>query len=127
MRLTGAEWQLMNALWQDFPATAREIAERLSPETKWAYSTIRTMLSRLVGKGAIAEHKRSNLSFYEPKITKRKARMAALGSLVDEAFDGAFGSLMHFLLEEEALTSTQRRKLMERLEKGPRKGGKGDD
>ena len=123
MRLTGAEWQLMNALWQDFPATAREIAERLAPETKWAYSTIRTMLSRLVGKGAISEHKRSNLSFYEPKITKRKARMAALASIADDAFDGAFGSLMHFLLEEETLSPAQRRQLIERLTKGAGKGG----
>ena len=113
----------MNALWQEYPATAREIAERLPPETKWAYSTIKTMLRRLVEKGAISEHKRSNLSFFEPLLTKRRARMTALASLADDAFDGAFGSLMHFLLEEETLTPAQRRKLVERVEKELREGG----
>jgi hypothetical protein len=34
---------------------------------------------------------------------------------VDQAFDGAFGPLMHFLLEEGKLTAAQRRKLMELL------------
>lgn len=124
MRLTRAEWHLMNALWQEHPATAREIAERLPPETDWSYSTIKTMLRRLTEKGAVSEHKRSNLSFFEPLLSKRKARMAALASLADDAFDGAFGSLMHFLLEEETLTPAQRRQLIERLKKGQ---GKGED
>jgi len=123
MRLTRAEWQLMNALWQEHPATAREIADRLPPETEWSYSTIKTMLRRLTEKGAISEHKRSNLSFFEPLLSKRKARMAALASIADDAFDGAFGSLMHFLLEQETLTPAQRRKLIERLKTGARKGG----
>jgi BlaI family penicillinase repressor len=113
----------MNALWQEHPATAREIADRLPPETDWSYSTIKTMLRRLTEKGAVSEHKRSNLSFFGPVLSKRKARMAALASIADDAFDGAFGSLMHFLLEQETLTPAQRRKLIERLKTGARKGG----
>jgi len=35
MRLTDAEWQIMNALWKRYPATAREIAE--NPQVKEAY------------------------------------------------------------------------------------------
>jgi len=48
MKLTPAEWRLMNALWEAHPATAREVAERLPGETTWAYTTIKTMLSRLI-------------------------------------------------------------------------------
>ena len=108
MRLTKPEWQVMNALWEEYPAIAREIEGRLPPETNWAYTTIRTMLARLIEKGAVSEHKRGNLSFYEPVLTKRKARMAALASLADDAFDGAFGPLMHFLIDEESLSPDQR-------------------
>lgn len=124
MRLTRAEWLLMNALWQDHPATAREIGERLPPEIKWAYTTIRTMLTRLVEKGSISEHKRGNLSFYEPVLSRRKARMAALHSLVEQAFDGTFAPLMHFLIEQEALSPAERRKLAEMLEGKSKKGDK---
>ncbi len=124
MRLTSAEWQLMNALWQDHPATAREIAERLPAETKWAYTTIRTMLTRLVEKGAITERKRSNVSFYKPLLMKRKARMATLSSVVNDAFEGAFGPLMHFLVEEEALSPAEKRRLMEMLTRKSKKGAR---
>ncbi len=124
MQLTSAEWRLMKVLWEGSPATAREIAERLPPGKKWAYTTIKTMLARLVTKGAVSEHKRSNLSFYEPILTRRRARRAALRSMLDDAFEGAFGPLMHFLVEEEALSPAERRELKRMLDGKLRKGGK---
>lgn len=123
MKLTQAEWQLMNALWQGHPASAREIEERLPKETKWAYTTIKTMLTRLVAKGAIAERMEGKAALYEPRITRQKARLAALRSVAEEAFDGALGSLMHFLVEEE-LSDEDRAKLAELLEEKSRKGGR---
>jgi BlaI family penicillinase repressor len=122
MKLTGAEWHVMNALWQEWPATAREIEARLPREVEWAYTTLRSVLTRLGEKGALKEYKRSNVSFYEPVLTRRKARMAALRSVVGEAFEGAFGPLVHFLVEEEALSEKERRKLIDALRGG---GGKG--
>ncbi|MHC4216037.1 MAG: BlaI/MecI/CopY family transcriptional regulator, partial [Planctomycetota bacterium] len=58
MKLTEAEWLIMNALWHKHPATARQIAERLPAGVKWAYTTIKTMLTRLVEKNALTESKR---------------------------------------------------------------------
>ena len=57
MKLTKAEWQIMNALWEDHPATARDIMDRLPTGVKWAYTTIKTMLTRLVEKKAVSETK----------------------------------------------------------------------
>lgn len=123
MRLTRAEWRLMNALWQGHPASAREIAERL-PKKQWAHTTIKTMLSRLVAKGALSESKNGNVSFYVPRLTRRKARLTALRSLAGEAFEGAFGSLVHFIVEEENLSADEKRRLAQLLSKRP-KGGTG--
>ena len=116
MRLTPAEWQLMRALWDRHPATAREIAEGLPEGTQWAYTTIKTMLSRLVAKGALSETKRANTSVYEPLLGRGRARMLALTSVAEQAFDGAFGSLMHFLVEREKLSDDERRRLIELLD-----------
>jgi len=123
MKLSPAEWQLMNALWEDYPATAREVAERLPSQTTWAYTTIKTMLTRLVRKGAVEENKRGNVSFYRPRVTKHKARKNALQSLAQEAFGGALGPLVHFVVEQERLSPTERDKLAKLLEK---EKGKGD-
>jgi len=57
----------------------------------------------LVDKGAVKEYKKGNTSQYEPILTREKARRSALKTLVNHAFDGAFGPLLHFLVEDEKL------------------------
>jgi BlaI family penicillinase repressor len=111
MHLSDSEWRLMNALWQAHPATAREVAERLPADNSWAYTTIKTMLTRLAAKGAVSETKRGNTSVYEPLVTRDRARRSALGSLLDQAFDGAVQPLLAFLARERKLTDRQREEL----------------
>ena len=116
MKLTEAEWQIMNALWQKHPATAREIMERLPVGINWAYTTIKTMLTRLAEKEAVSEVKQGNTSVYEPRISQQKARLSAFRSLLDQAFDGAVGPLVHFLAEEKQLTAKEKKELRKILE-----------
>lgn len=125
MRLTAAEWQIMNALWKRYPATAREIAENLAGETQWAYTTIKTLLARLAAKNAVSEQKRGNTSVYEPLVSLKKARRTALRTFLNQAFDGAVEPLLNFLVEERKLTDKQRGELAKILQnEEARKGGK---
>jgi BlaI family penicillinase repressor len=116
MKLTQAEWQIMNALWEKHPATARDIMSRLPKDVKWAYTTLKTMLSRLVEKEAVSEKKQSNASMYEPLVSQRKARLSAFKLLLDQSFNGAMGPLMHFMLQEEKLSDKQKKELIEILQ-----------
>ena len=115
MKLTQAEWQIMKALWTKHPATAREVMSRLPKGVSWAYTTIKTMLARLVEKKVVSECKNSNTSIYEPLLSQRKARLIAFRSMLDQAFDGATDPLLHFLLEEKQLSAKQKEKLVEIL------------
>ena len=123
MKLSEAEWQIMNALWKRSPATARDLTEYLPKDTNWAYTTIKTMLSRLVTKKAVSERKRGNTSVYEPLISKTKARSKAVVSLVNQAFGGTVAPLMHFLVEEKKLTKKQREELIKLLNNETKPGG----
>jgi BlaI family penicillinase repressor len=123
MKLTQAEWQIMNALWEKHPATARDIMSRLPKDVKWAYTTLKTMLSRLVEKEAVSEQKQSNTSIYEPLVSQRKARLSAFRLLLDQSFDGAMGPLMHFLLQEQKLNTKQKQELIEILQNESEKSG----
>ncbi|MBN1845831.1 MAG: BlaI/MecI/CopY family transcriptional regulator [Sedimentisphaerales bacterium] len=116
MKLSQAEWQIMNALWDEHPATARQIAARLPEQVNWAYTTIKTMLTRLVEKQAVRERKQGNASLYDPILSRRQARSSALKSLVNQAFDGAFGPLMHFLFEQQDLTAKERTQIIQILQ-----------
>jgi len=123
MKLTEAEWLIMNALWEGHPAKARDISKRLPTGINWAYTTIKTMLTRLVEKKTISETKKGNTSFYEPLLSRRQARRTALKMLTYRAFDGAFGPLMHFLVEDQNLTPKQRRELIKILKDSSKKKG----
>src|SRR5210317_745406 len=123
MKLTEAEWQIMKALWTEWPATTRQVADRLGDDVNWAYTTIKTMLTRLAHKNAVKETKKGNISIYEPVLTKSGAQRSALKSLVNQAFDGAFGPLMHFLLEDKTLSNDDKEQLRRIIEQGEQKGG----
>ena len=123
MRLTAAEWQIMNALWKRYPATAREIAENLAGETQWAYTTIKTLLARLAAKNALCEEKRGNTSVYEPLVSLKKARRTALRTFLNQAFDGAVEPLLNFLAEERKLSDKQRKEFLRILQEEKAKKG----
>ena len=123
MKLSDAEWQIMNALWKRYPATAREIAEYLPGNIQWAYTTIKTLLARLAAKSAVSERKLGNTSVYEPLVSLERARRTALRSLLDRAFDGTVEPLLNFLAEERKLSDKQRRELLKILQNEETKQG----
>jgi BlaI family penicillinase repressor len=112
MGLTKAEWQIMNALWKNYPASVRDIIENLEGDADWAYTTVKTMLDRLAKKGVLKVSKKRNVSMYEPIVSQKKTRQAAIKSFVNQAFDGAIGTLMHHIVAEEELSKKEREELV---------------
>ncbi len=122
MDLTKAEWQIMNALWKKYPASVRDVIENLEEDVDWAYTTVKTMLDRLVKKGVLKVSKERNVSMYEPIVSQKKTRQVAIKSFVNQAFDGAVGSLMQHLLAEEKLSRKEREELVRILEEEKENG-----
>ncbi len=116
MKLSDSEWQVMNALWRKHPATAREIEQNLPENTKWAYTTIKTLLARLVSKKAVAESKNGNTSVYEPLLEKKQARKSAFRTMINQVFEGALEPMLGLVAEEKKLSEQQRRLLKELLD-----------
>ncbi|HUT47521.1 MAG TPA: BlaI/MecI/CopY family transcriptional regulator [Sedimentisphaerales bacterium] len=123
MKLTEPEWLIMNTLWDKHPAKARDVVERLPSTVNWAYTTVKTMLDRLVEKKAVGKSKRGNIGLYEPLVSRRQARRTAMKIMLDQAFDGAFGPMMYFLLEDESLSAGERKELIKILSGKSRKKG----
>jgi BlaI family penicillinase repressor len=116
MKFSNTEWQIMNALWKRNPATAREVIEQIPGEVKWAYTTVKTMLTRLVAKEAVSEHKRGNTSFYEPLVKKEQAQGRAVASFFNRVLDGAVEPVMHFLIKEKKISKKEREELIRMLQ-----------
>lgn len=108
-QLSEAEWKVMRALWRLEPATARMLLAEL--DTEWAYTTLKTMLTRLVEKGTVAEDKSETTTVYRALVRERDARGTALKGLLERAFDGGFGALVHHMLQHERLSARDRAEL----------------
>ena len=123
MHITEAEWKVMNAVWENSPASARDVLEALEQETDWAYTTVKTILNRLVEKGALTMRRRANTNLYDAAISRREARTLEVRSLLNRAFEGAFGPLVHFLLDEGDLSDGDRDALRRKLDELADEGG----
>ena len=116
MRLTDSEWTVMNAVWARSPASARDVLEATADRTEWAYTTVKTLLDRLVEKGVLTVRKRANTGLYEPRLSREDARRSALRGLVDRAFGGTFDSLFQHMVREERLPERDRERLASLLD-----------
>lgn len=116
MRLSDTEWRVMNAIWDAPPKTAREVMEATEGETGWAYTTVKTLLTRLVEKGALREDRVGRASAYHPLLDREAARGSALHALLDRAFGGRVGGLVQHLAAGERLSARERAALEALLE-----------
>jgi len=105
MRISDAELEVMEALWSsDDPLTATEVAERIGAGRDWSLATVKTMLSRLSAKGAIAYREEGRRYLYSPKIGRDSYVGKESRRFVDQLFGGRLSPLVARLAEEDALS-----------------------
>jgi predicted transcriptional regulator len=102
--ISDAEWRVMQVLWQDAPRSAADVVEALAADHDWHPRTIKTMLNRLVGKGALAFTRDGKRYLYHPAVTRDAAIREEVRSLRDRAFDGAAGPMLAYLVRHNRLS-----------------------
>ncbi|GMM94205.1 BlaI/MecI/CopY family transcriptional regulator [Qipengyuania sp. MTN3-11] len=103
-RISDAEHAVMEALWDRSPLTAVEVCDRVCEQRGWSMPTVKTLLSRLVGKGAVATEAEGRRFLYSPLIARADYVGGESRRLVDRLFGGRPASLFAQLAESEALT-----------------------
>lgn len=121
MQLSEAEWKLMSVLWRAAPASARDVHDALAESSGWAYTTVKTMLDRLVEKGALRPKARGKQTFYTPTVSQDEARSTAVQTLVDRAFEGKLTTLVAHMADDAELSAKDRAELESLLGKLERK------
>ncbi|WP_345170163.1 BlaI/MecI/CopY family transcriptional regulator [Sphingomonas daechungensis] len=103
-RISDAELDLMEVLWADSePLTSGEVAERLESRG-WSLATIKTMLGRLVAKGAISHREDGRRFLYSPAIEREAYVGSESRRFVERLFGGRLSPLVARLAEEDALS-----------------------
>jgi BlaI family transcriptional regulator, penicillinase repressor len=116
--LTEAEWPVIKVVWETEPCTAPAVRERLLKSTGWTYSTVRTLMDRMVAKGALKSRKEGRMTIYHSAITRRQAQRGELIYTLKNAFNGAFAPMVQCLLESRDLDENELAKIEALIEAG---------
>jgi predicted transcriptional regulator len=91
------ELACLSALWRLEEANVRSVQEIVAQSRPLAYTTIMTVLDRLVRKGKLTRRKIGRSFVYAPSQTRDSLRQAAVRELVEGYFDGSEAMLVTFL------------------------------
>ena len=103
-KITDSELEVMKLLWcakDALPVTA--IREQLQESKGWEPATIKTLISRLVSKGAVRQEKR-NVYYYSPVITEKEYSSWATKDLITRIFNGKASDLIASLVDSNGLS-----------------------
>jgi len=103
-RISEAEMQLLQLLWTESPLGASEIAERVQSEKGWSITTVKTLLSRLVAKGAVTARPYGRRYLYQPAIERDAVAADQARGLIDRLFGGRVSPLVAQLAEKNHLS-----------------------
>lgn len=125
--LTDAEWEIIRVVWEHQPCAAPTVQEELEARRNWTYSTVKTLMDRMVGKGLLTTERIRNLILYRSAITQEDARRGELMRTVKRAFGGAFTPMMQFMLESDTLSDSELMELETMIQKRKRRDNAVDE
>ena len=98
MQISDAEWVVMNLVWSSSPIEAAEVIDRIAADNGWTAATVKTMLHRLVRKGALATEQIGKKYLYTPAVRRDACVRQASRSFLERVFGGdATPALIHFV------------------------------
>lgn len=122
--LTEAEWAIIQTVWENEPCAAPAVQEHLEDQKNWTYSTVKTLMDRMVTKGLLKTERIRSIILYRSAITKLQAQKSEVMRTIKRAFDGALTPMMQFLLDNNALSKKQLDELEALIKKKRIKGRK---
>lgn len=103
-RASESEMQVLSALWDESPQTAADLTARIGKVNGWTQATVKTLLARLVQKGAVTAEADGRRYLYSPAIERADAVGEESQRFVDRLFGGRVSPLIAHLADREALS-----------------------
>ena len=101
----------MDALWRKSPLTPEEIIAATARANGWGPGTVRTLITRLLRKGALAGTRREGSYFYHPLISRADYVQAESQTLLDRLFQGQVAPFVAHFATQRALSAADLKKL----------------
>ncbi|MDQ7938546.1 CopY/TcrY family copper transport repressor [Lactiplantibacillus sp. WILCCON 0030] len=85
LEISDAEWEVMRVTWTLGSVTSSQMAEIMAEKMGWKTATVKTLLGRLIKKGALRAEKNGRAFTYYPTVAEQPS--------MDEAVTTLFGHL----------------------------------
>jgi len=117
IQITDAEFIVMKVLWENEPCTSGEIVEEVSKEQEWNDKTIRTLINRLVSKGAVKAEKTAGKAFiYSTLISKKDYINGENNNFLNKLYGGSVKLMLASFVENSDFTKEEIQNLKDILE-----------
>ncbi|MBE1160023.1 BlaI/MecI/CopY family transcriptional regulator [Dyella acidiphila] len=121
--ISEAESRVMEVLWQQAPLASEQIVAAIQQHSDWHEKTIRTLLNRLLGKGAVEATRDGRRYLYAPLLSRAQWQSQESHSLLDRVFGGRVAPLLAHFSQHEKLSAkdiAELRKLIDAIEQKER-------
>lgn len=102
--ISNAELVVLDVLWNDAPLLSADIVSEVKKTNDWHDKTIKTLLSRLVKKGAIDYQQVGRAYRYFPLVQQADYQQRVSSSVVDRLFSGKVSGLVSGFAQQRDLS-----------------------
>jgi len=93
-RISGAESQIMEALWAQGPLGAEDLVRDVGGPQGWGEATVKTLINRLLKKKAVASQREGGRARYRPLVSREEYVTGESQGLLDRLFGGELAPLV---------------------------------
>ena len=117
IRISDAEWKIMKTLWNsESPAmTLGEIISAMGEDNNWSYTTVRTLIVRLIDKGAVNADKTTGVYRYSAALDEKECIGEEVRSFISRVFDGSPSHLVASLVRDGDISEKERAEILRLL------------
>lgn len=115
-KISESEWVVMRVLWSKNPLSAQEVFEQVDATTKWKPKTVKTLIDRLVKKGAVKYEKDGRRYLYYPAVGRDECITTERKSFIKRVYGGISKPMLAAFLEDAKLSAEDIEELKDILE-----------
>jgi BlaI family penicillinase repressor len=116
-KIADSEWRVMRVLWERGPQTANDVVQALSGEVEWKPRTIKTLIGRLVKKGAVKVTDEGFRYRYRAAVKESDCIRSETRNFLRRVYKGAMTPVLATFLEDAELSPKEIDELQNILEK----------
>lgn len=115
--ITDAELEIMKELWENKQLSLNELTEKLNEKEQKNKNTIKTLLYRLIEKGAVKSiNKNQKENEFKANISKEKYLKKENQSFLNKLYNGNTSNMLLNFVENKEISKEELKKLIEMIE-----------